>query len=145
MSNSATLKGAEIECVKRLAKMYEQGQTVWWNEDDYELLGLTVDNYFSVIGTMDLCGVITNHSHTSAGKYRMFEITPMAVQIARQIEQQELEENEGKDIVEKIKQKARSSPALAWIIIGFFLLMAIATFINQTIGIFQNLGWMKKP
>ena len=141
----AIFKDGEIRCIKQLAKFFEQGHRTWANEEDYEELGLTKETYVSAIAVLEMHGAIENVEHNFESHYQSFTISPMVVQIARQIEEAEVEASKGKDIVEQIKQKTRSSPSMAWIIIIFFILVGLATLVNQTIQILQNLGWIAKP
>lgn len=44
-----------------------------------------------------------------------------------------------------VAAKAKKRSLIAWIIIVFLVLTAVATGANQTLQLFQNLGWMAKP
>ena len=145
ITTMAILRGAEIECAKRLAELFERGESVWRNHGKWEELSLTAENYESVLDTMVGLGAIGNTSDLMGSRFRWFTITPIAVQVAREIEKAEKEEQKGIDIVEQITKKARSSNTLAWGIIAFFVLVGLLNMIGTIIIILQNLGWMHKP
>src|SRR5437667_1413161 len=58
-----TLKGAEVECVKKLAQCYEAGNARWRGSEGWEELGLTEANYIQVLGQMEMIGAISDVCH----------------------------------------------------------------------------------
>ena len=139
----------EIACIKRMAEMFEEGNCyVNANLDDEEgdgTLDAPLGERAAILETMQSFGLIAEVVHAATLRFFSFKITAKSVQIARAIKAQQVEELEPEDLVEKLQTTARKNPVVAWIIIGFFVLTAAATLINQTIQIFQNIGWMTKP
>ena len=150
-----SLNEAEIACVKKLAELFGKGEgriTSWVSKDengnpvrhglDNDVLGLPSYQRIVILQTMEGLGLISDGELTSFKNYR---VTPKAVQLARAIEAKEKETREPRDIVKETYDTVRGHRILAWVLIAFFVLTATATFINQTISTFQNLGWMAKP
>ena len=137
-----TLKGVEIDCVKMLAKCFEEGKPRWSGTDGWEAIGLTEANYYQVLSLMESIGAIGNVQATSGSLFHYFTITPQAVQIARQIEDQEKKRLEGKDIVEHVKVTLRKHPITGWAAVVLIALVALVTALNQLVSLFKNLGWL---
>lgn len=74
----------------------------------------------------------------------LFTFSAACIEIAEQIKQEDAESDKPEDVVEIIKAKARSNRVIAGIIIGFFVLMTLVTFIHQTFGVLQDFGILKK-
>lgn len=139
-----TLRGAEIECVKRLAKNFEEGKTRWQGAD-FEALGLTPENAIPVLKTMEDLGAIDNVTHTMPnGSFRHFAITSTAVQIARQIEEQESKSPEAPDVVQQTIDQFRRHPVMGRIIFWGIAVGAIITAISSVITLCEKVvGWFK--
>src|SRR5205085_915684 len=65
-----TLQGVEVECVKQLAKLLQDGHATF--AGDLNRIGLTPENYVSVLSTMEAAGIIANASHSNARQFRTF-------------------------------------------------------------------------
>ena len=151
------LRGIEIDCVKKLAEMFEKGDVyVTANIEDTEnnfltenqvtdQLNVPPEKRAAVLETMESMGLIDEVTHSDSLRYLAFRITSNAVQAARKLEAKLKEESEPEDLVEKIKSEARKIPAIAWTIIVFVTLAAIVTLINQGIELLQNLRLIPKP
>jgi hypothetical protein len=132
------LKGAEIGCVKILAKSYENGQRAFNYQSDWESIGLTEENFSPVLLMLEHYGIISDAIKDFDIEFRAFQITPLAVQIARDIEDQEKKKEEPKDIVEGVTQMARKNRTLATVIIFGLVLTAALTAVNQFLSILKN-------
>lgn len=140
----------EKKCVRIFAKLFKNGDNHARNPREalrVEGLDLAYKDYEVLMRMMEKYGVIEAPTHVLAdeGYYVMFRISADAIRIEREIDSLEKQVKEPEDIVGKVNESVRSNPWLAFVLIAFFVLMAAATFINQTISIFQNVGWMAKP
>ena len=136
----------ERKCLRVLAKLFGENRNFLRSPlTELQKEGLEVDqpSLDVLLRMMETYGAIEKVSRTNAQEFRSFYITATAVQLVRDLD--ELEKQKPVDIVGQINEDVRRNRILAWVLITFFVLMAIATFINQTISIFQNLGWMAKP
>ena len=116
----ATLKGAEIACIKELAKRFEEGRVN--TKFKPEEFGLTAEESHPVLLTMQLVGAI---SEFWVDDGTVVTISANAVQLARQYEAEEAKKKEGKDIVELVKLTLRKHPVTAWAFIIFGVLLAL--------------------
>jgi hypothetical protein len=145
MSDSITER--EKACIRHFAKLFENGERLWvttWHDFSLDGAKLKENEFRALMSMMTGIGVIDRIGYGNDDRVS-FYLTHVAVQKARELEKLELESIEPEDLVEKIQNAARQSRALAWVIISFFVVTAAATLINQTIQIFQNIGWMAKP
>jgi hypothetical protein len=133
-----------MACVKKLSEYFEKGNgQVEFNAETDKDLGLTSENRHTILSTMEQIGVIVVDV---IGDYQLsgFEISPAVIQVARAIRDKEKEaeaaKKERRDIVAEVKEKAATRPALAWIIIGFIILTALATFLNQVAQLLERFG-----
>lgn len=143
------ISDAEIKCIQILAQQFENGGNYLTNPRDVLTQGGMDWNggvtFNGLLGMMERYGVIDKIEHSDQVLYLAFGITGRAVELARQIELAWKQAQEPRDIVEQLTIGAKKRPIIAWMIIAFFVLTAAATLINQTIQIFQNLGWIPKP
>lgn len=143
------LNEMEMKCVKLLAEMFERGEVhVEANLSDLvagDQPDVTPQKRAAVLETMQSIGVIEDAVDLGHVRYASFTITPKVVQVARAIDAELKERSEPEDIVEKITTAARNRPVIAWLIVGFLVLTAIATLVNQTIQILQNFRVIPKP
>lgn len=137
---NATLKGAEIDCVKALAKAFEEGKLQWSDDGDLSPLGLTEENFARVMKMMELCGAITEVVHTHDGDFSFFNISPRAVLLARQIEEQEAKSQERKDIVEIVKLTLKKHPLPAWSFLIFTAITFLAVGVHNIIAVLKDFG-----
>ena len=140
-----TLKGAEIECAKKLAQCYSEGRQLWSRSsddkpEDWEQIGCTESNYEQVLGQMELVGAISDITHCLGARWYTFTIDPRAVQIARALESQEEKSKEGKDILESIKLTLKKHPVAGWLIAFGAGIVLLATAITQIHGAMKALG-----
>ncbi len=135
-----TFRGAEVDCVKKLAELFEKGQT----QSGASLIGLTKESdAAAVLGMMEGCGIIKNPTHMAGNRYAMFHITAGAVHAARRIEADEAKKQEGEDVVENIKNKFKRNNVIAWGVIAFICFTALATLIASITTILKNFGVLK--
>jgi hypothetical protein len=134
------LQEQEMACLRALLALYEKGEDF---VNDEAQLALPSDKRHLILATMEEMQVINNVIH-DAGSYAAFGISPSVIQAVReldkQLEKQTKEAESPKDIVEQINKSARSNKYVAWGLIAIFVLMAVATFLNQAVSLFQNLG-----
>ncbi len=137
----AHLNAAEVECVKRLARAFEQETPVFSSRDPKALeeLGLTEENYTPVLMTMEGLGAIDNVSHSSAGKFRHFTVTAIAAQMAREIDEQESKPPEAPDIVQQTIEQFRRHPVMGRIIFWGIALGALLTVITSVITLCEKI------
>ncbi len=134
------LNETEIECVRRLAKLFESGEPHWQDENDCEQLGLTSSTYPQTIATMEHIGVIDSVSNLGGKPYTRFRVTPLAVQMVREWAAEEERKKEVKDIVEMVKLTFRRHPFTAWAFIVFVVLGALITAANQLLSLLKSIG-----
>ncbi|HEV3261875.1 MAG TPA: hypothetical protein VG013_33805 [Gemmataceae bacterium] len=132
----AHLTGAEAGFVKRIADLYLKSEThiVSPSErgDLTEELGMTPENRQVVLAATEALGIVKDAAYDPGTGQFVFEITPRAVQAARAIQWQEtVRKSESRDIVAELKSTAKANPVLAWAIIGFVILTAAVTMVNQ--------------
>ena len=141
----------EIACVKELAELFENNAE-WINYSSasreasgptYDLLELPAGRREAILAMMQQIGAITQVQHSSEGRFIHFRITPKAVQIAREIGQQESAKRKRRDNVEEVKTTIRSNRAMAWSLIAFFTFTAFVTLLNQLLQLLKTLGWLK--
>jgi hypothetical protein len=141
------LNKTEIECVQRLADMFEQGNiylTADFVGEEGEL-NASPERRAAILATMETMGLLADVTHGDQVRYFSFTITPKAVLLAREIKAMQEKESEPGDVVEQITISARKRPIIAYAIVAFFVLTAAVTLINQALQILQNLGWIPKP
>jgi hypothetical protein len=93
---------------------------------------MTRENREAVLNATAASGIIDGLCCQPGGTYFSFQISPRAVQAARAIQWQEQQKDrESRDIVAELKNAAKSNPIAAWVIIGFIVLTALITFVNQ--------------
>jgi hypothetical protein len=142
------LDAAEVACVKRLAELYDAGRFDNGATDQNNPacnLGVPWDKWETVLRTMERVGVIDSAMHGAGAPFLTFRITPNAVQLARQIREEEQAKIPARNIVEEIKERAKSSPVLAWIILAFVGLAAFVAFVNQLLELLKKLGIVRLP
>ena len=143
----------EKSCARLMAKMFNEGKGNPSREEfltafeDHADILLSYNDYRALLEMMEHYGVVASALHvlSAEGRYYTFTISPKAVQVVRELDEQEKQSQEPGDIVEQIKSKAKSSPAVAWVIVGFIVLTALVSLISNLINIGQNLGWIPKP
>jgi hypothetical protein len=144
------LNQTEASLVKKLAELFEQGQTqvaVSADDETDKSLGLTPENVEAVLGTLQHIGAISELWTGDGGRAFTFIITPVAVQAARAVREQETEAAKPKvrDIVAEMKETARGNRLLAWAIIAFIVLTAAITFVNQLLELLKKFGLFQGP
>jgi hypothetical protein len=140
----ANISDREKLCVRILAKLFDQGNTLLI--EPIERLGeegLKVEQteYETLMQMMEAYGVICNPINTS-NRFSVFTVSPNSVRIARELDSLERKSQEPEDIVGQVNNQVRKHPVAAWGIIGFIVLTALLTFINQVIQLLKNLGWL---
>lgn len=117
---------AEVKCVKCLAKAFAEGRLhADMQKGDWESVGVTAENYNGVLSIMEEYGLISKPFHHGPSRFLMFTVEPKAMVLARAIENKELEDAKGKDIVESIKITLKRHPVTAWSFLGFTAFGAI--------------------
>lgn len=139
------LTANEIAIIKKLANLYASGVTSWRLENDHDALGLTAENYAPMMGIMERYGAIEGVQHTAAQRFSTFRISPMIIQLSRQIAEKEQEAPKLKNNVEEIKAFMQSKPIIAWLVIGSGVILILLNAANGTVTLLQNLGFMAKP
>ena len=152
MFDPRTVSESEKICIRILADHFVKGTLAIHGEKALNSLmadSLEIDEttFGVMMRIMEVYGVVSIRATIADAKNTISvrSILPGSIQRVREIDEHEKKADEGKDIVGQVNEKIRSNRVLASILIVFFVLMAVATFINQTISIFQNLGWMAKP
>jgi len=142
------LNDQEKQCIRILAKMFAAGEG--FSERPRQTLideGLEIDypSFIVLMRMMEEYGVIEKPIHIAAqeGRYWLFEITAVAVQLARELDETEKQAQEPRDIVGHIQETARKHPVWAYLIIGFFVLTAVVTFANQATQFLERIGMIK--
>ena len=137
------LSDVEIVCLKKLAVLFAQGKEWWTCGAGWESIGLTPENFYPVLTSLERYGYINKVTHTTGSPFSMFKIDASAVQAVRAIAAQEEKRQEGKDIVELVRLTLRKHPVTAWTLILLTALLAVVTGLNQFISLFKNLGWIQ--
>jgi hypothetical protein len=138
------LNADEKTCIRRLAELFERNQALVRDKSVWESFGLSPERRIPFLTTMAELGVIVNLSPTNTDQFRAFEITSKAVQITRELDEQEKKGKEPEDIVAKVQETARKHPVVAWVIIGFILLTAAITLVNQGVQFLVTIGVIDK-
>jgi len=134
---------AEIACMKALASLYLSGEMVYQLGNDHSAVGLTPENYEIILGLMELCGAIHEVQHAARQRYWSFRISPMAVQLSRQIAEKEAEPAKRKNVVEDIKYTLQCHPVAGWLFVAFTAITLFATAITQIGGALKVVGLIK--
>jgi hypothetical protein len=135
----------EKECVRILAKLFEEGRTFLHNPwEPLAAEGLEVDanSYPVLMDMMEECGAIGEPIHTSGGRFLAFKVLPAAVQVARAIVAKEKELAAPLDLVEQMKFTSRQKPLIAWPLMALLAIVFLATAVNQIAGALKALGWI---
>lgn len=105
-------------------------------------LDLPYDQYVAMIKMMEEYGAISSVKHLLGpeGRYARCVISPHAVELSRALEKAEVDAAKPKDLVETMKDSARSNRFWAMVILGFLILTAVVTFANQTIQLLKGIG-----
>jgi hypothetical protein len=133
----------EKKCIQSLAGMFTEGDSYLMEpRGALKEKGIDVDEaaFLAMMGMMAQYGVIDNVEHADELPFSSCTITAKSVQVSRQIEHQEKQAKEPEDIVEQLKQTAKSNRYVAWIIIGFIVITAAVTFTNQSIQLLEKIG-----
>ena len=134
----------EVKCIKCLAKAYATGAgRADLQKEDWETVGVTADNYISVISIMEECGFISGAFHAHR-RFLMFAIEPKVLIAARAVEANELEEAKGKDIVESIKVTLRRHPITARLFIAFTGVGAFLIVLHNFMAVLQDFKLIAK-
>lgn len=139
----ATITQTEIDCIKALAALYLAGHTDYFCQSGHEALGLTPENFATILGLMEHYGAIENAQHAGGQPYFMFRVTPHAVQLARRIEAKEAEPPKRKNVVEDIKYTLQCHPVAGWLFVAFTAITLLATAITQIGGALKVVGILK--
>lgn len=146
------MRECDKQCIRILARIFENGQDRFhgpqYAMEALRAEGMTFEGdvtWNGVMGMMQQYGVITDVETHNSILYGAFTITGRAVEFAKAIEHAEKKAAEPKDMVQHLTSSARKHPFVAWILIGFFVLTALATLANQTLQLLQNLGLASKP
>lgn len=135
---TATLQGAELDCILILAKLYAENKMQVVVNGNWESIGLSEANCHPVLTMLAMYRMISEYSHRTP-KTASFTIEPTVVQAARVHEKNLKAKADGKDIVEIVKLTLRKHPLTAWAFIVFVSFTAILTAINQLIGFLKNI------
>ena len=138
----------EKKCLRILAKLFSESKPLVRSPlADLQREGLEADSRSLdvLLRMMERYGAIVDVSRTNAQEFRMFTIPGTVVQLVRELDELEKQEQEPGDIVEKVNDAARKNRVIGWVLIVSFVSAAILTIANQGIQLAQNLGWMAKP
>lgn len=138
----------EKKCLRFLARLASEGKhSVRIPLEDFKKEGIEVDQQSlnALLRMMKRYGAIEEIQSTNPLESRGFSVSADAVQLVRELDDIEKKANDPGDIVEQIKDAARSNRVAAWALIIFVVLTALVTFANQGIQLLQNLGVIAKP
>ena len=131
----AHITGTQATFVKRIAELYLKGDIYVVSPgergDLTEELGMTPENRQAVLTAIEAFGIIGDVDYSSDTGGFAFEITSKAVQAARDIQRQEAGRSEPRSIVAELQSTAKANPVWAWVIVGFVILTAAVTLVNQ--------------
>jgi len=150
------LSAHEQQCIRILAKLFGEGHTNLGSDMIKTLreagLELPDDAAYNVmLRVMAELGATEKEESAFAkaggpfAGYRQLRISASVLSMARELDQLDAEAKEPRDIVAEIKKKSQTNSIVAWLLIVFFVLMAVATFLNQSISLLQNLGLLERP
>jgi hypothetical protein len=148
---SITLNDTEAACLKKLAERFESGEATW-GVTAMEEMGLTVQNYKTVLSVLERYGYIKDPKHNlKTGSYGLFTIDASAVLAVRalaeeeknKLTEEEKKKQEGKDIVEHVKVTLRKHPQLGWVVLVLMSATALITVANQLVSLLKNLNVIK--
>src|SRR5438067_219208 len=98
---------AEIACLKRLAELYERGQTTWQVSAGWESIGLTAENYRPVLNLLEHRGYIDWPWDAKGSDFTSITIRGFVIDAVREFAEQEKQKQEAKDLVESFKTTMR--------------------------------------
>ena len=148
MSDSTDLNETETRCLRILARMLAEGRTTL----DHEL-GDVIRNELAVSPEeFELTWrMLTQHgaiekviTDSPIGSFSAWRISAHVISIVRQIDQQEKQSKEPRDIVERIGESARKNRVMGLIIIGFMVLTAIMVFVAAALTIIDKVLDLQK-
>lgn len=131
----------EIDCIKKLAACFEEGQTRRMTREwAKEQLGLDDTGYDTIMRTMETIGAIEKvDGSTRSGYATTFCISSYSVQLARQIAAQQQQSQVPPDIVDQFKQRLHRNPKTAIIVIIGVVLAILIPLLNSGIELVQKL------
>lgn len=136
------LNAEEVACLRCLAKRFESSLPDWTYNDVHEPLGASPEGFGRLIDTMAELGAITNLQKASEcpGNVFSFTVAFRAVQLAREIDEEEKKSQEGKDIVELVKNTLRKHPWGGWMCVAGIAIVSLITALNQAVSLGKSLG-----
>jgi hypothetical protein len=122
----------ETRCIHKLAEWHpmQTGASYGSAEELSKQLGIAEDECEPLLQTMDDQGCLTDVVGYDGTSYANFRITSRAVMLSRELNAANLAAATP-DRVEGASQWARKNPIAAYALIGFGILVAVATLINQ--------------
>lgn len=139
------LTDQEKQCLRILSKLFSEGKDSVSNPRQAlaeEGLRLEYQEFRVVMERMDGIGALRTKQSALApeGQFILITISPKAVQLRRELERLDAQPSEPRDIVAEIKDTAKGNRLLAWFIIGFIVLTALVTFLNQLWQLLERTG-----
>ena len=132
----------EMACIKRLVEWVESGRINITRHGGHfaglqEAVGVDHSRMIVILQMLSEHNIITDVKSTKM-PFETFSVTSKAVQIMREIEIVRKREEEGKDIVDQVKNALRRHPIGGWLFVSFLALLALITFANQLISLIKN-------
>lgn len=138
------LNETEQSCIHQLAEWYPR-QSGGPCEFRVQLLAtaisVSVDEARTLVMTMDRLGVVDD-VYSNCGIIEAFNITYEAVQTSRKLRNAA---EQKPDVIESLEAWVRRNRYTALPLIGFMLLGALITFVNQAVALGKSLGWFGAP
>lgn len=132
------LDAVERACVKQLADLFERGETVVFLEQ----LDLPAERRTAVLSLMEEFKVIRDVMGDTGERFRKFQTTAKASQVAREIAEEEKVERA--DLIEWVRLTVRRNPWTAWPLILLLAVVFVAAAIHQIHGAVKDvLEWFR--
>ena len=137
---SITLNEAEVACLKKLSEMHESGE-IYFDQlrMSFDSITLNPSNSIPILRMLEQYKYIENVSHTSAGWFTLFTISPSAVQAVRELEL-ERKKLENQNILEKAKTWAMKHPFWGRVLLVASVVIVVITVANQLLSLLKGLG-----
>ena len=104
-------------------------------QNDWHTIGLTNENHIPVLSLLEHHGLIEVLVRTFDEEFGAFKISPLAVQVARDMDKQEKKSQEPKDLVDEFRNMARKTKAIAISILAVSVFVVVITGVNQLLSL----------
>jgi hypothetical protein len=132
------LDAEEQKCVRWIAQMFDKNERYINRRAAMEALGANDQEYEKLMRRMASLGVLENVKYSSNQFALMFSPAALSVDVVRELDQPR-PAAPPPDVVERIRARARSKPALAWIIVAIVAIVFLATGLNAIIDLWRKL------